>query len=82
MAEKPESSSDIDRVSGQSITELNNALKDQFLGGEGFPSMDEISAKIFPSVLQLFKTAYRNLCRNTHDILTSSLYGQGVLLKV
>lgn len=50
MAEKPESSSDIDRVSGQSITELKNALKDQFLGGEGFSSMDVISAKIFPSV--------------------------------
>lgn len=50
MAEKLESSTDIDRVSGQSIMELNNALKDQFLGGEGFASMDGISAKIFPSV--------------------------------
>lgn len=50
MAEKPDSFSDTDRVSGQSITELNNALKDQFLVGEGFASMDGISAKIFPSV--------------------------------
>lgn len=50
MAEKHESYSDIDRLSGLPITELNNALKDQFIGGEGFASMDGISAKIFPSV--------------------------------
>lgn len=50
MAEKHESYSDIDRLSGLPIMELNNALKDQFIGGEGFASMDGISAKIFPSV--------------------------------
>ena len=50
MAEKVESLSDIDRLSGQSLSTLNEALKDLFLAEGGFQSMDDISAKIFPSV--------------------------------
>lgn len=48
-------SSDIDRLSGQSLRALNDAIKETILGEEGFKTMDDISAKIFPSVFAAIK---------------------------
>ena len=63
MAEKVESLSDIDRLSGQSLSTLNEALKDLFLKEGGFQSMDDISAKIFPSVFSAIQNCLQKLLR-------------------